>query len=918
MDQIASKVKGKFSNLVVIKGAPGVGKTTLSWELCRRWANGEVWIDYSLVVLLQLRDENVQKAVELVDLFQCGDIDVSKSVYTVIRRDQGQGILFILEGLDELPPSFTEIDSMLMKLITGRLLSHCTVLVTTRPWAVCNLPVTCSSRIDQFIEILGFSSKEIQEYIDLMIKDGAPEKLREYVSSNPHISSAMYNPLHARIVVEVYRECHDESNSIFPNTTTELYTAYSHNLIRRYMYENPESGWSGELSELPLSLQVHFDKLCRIAYNGITKEQQQLVFFKEDVADASTTLGFMNSVHPLYKSAMKRNSSPSYNFLHLTLQEFLAAFHIWRTYSQQKQLHFIETHSEKYNMIILFLAGLTKLSDNWTKCALPVPRVRSSDNEMVVYLNRQNIIWLYETQNEQLISSFENVVLPIKLIQSQPDPLYFFALGYCIAVGKFMLEIKVRFATKMEDQNHLHFMAGLEKHKCSSQIKVLDILWGKYPFPDSLYELFNYVPDATQGVLRVYNGGCNPMASRFSQFLENIKKSQNNIILDSKKTLHYFTTLKILHCHIDDSNMPIILNNPILTPLEYLEVRVDIRVDSSDDDEHYLLFGLNMTRFKELKSRQLFPSKFGPICTGDFIEQANKFTYHFADFLEFFGLFTGYSRPPTFILKRLVSHSLSKCPFLQKLTIDFISSAASGQDLTRKNLDSIFTALRKNSSVRELSCKIKVDCTSNQIIDYFCAQLRQTISLKEIDLEVLNRLNNPKLEQILDTVCRPTLKKFVIRINFHSPVIANNDTIVAICNVLENNENLEYLHLPTLCVEPDQRFLLPIANALSKNSSLTTLILEFKPTEESLELYCNITSKDTKAVGDMLKENKTLRVLHLMVDIPDWSPIIEGLKFNTTIRELHIPSSAKKSAIKCIGYDHVIIRSRIKYPKQYI
>ena len=54
MDQIASKVEGKLSKLVVIKGAPGGGKTTLSWELCRRWANDEVWTDYSLVVLLRL------------------------------------------------------------------------------------------------------------------------------------------------------------------------------------------------------------------------------------------------------------------------------------------------------------------------------------------------------------------------------------------------------------------------------------------------------------------------------------------------------------------------------------------------------------------------------------------------------------------------------------------------------------------------------------------------------------------------------------------------------------------------------------------------------------------------------------------------------------------------------------------------
>ncbi len=370
MDQIASKVEGKFPKLVVIKGAPGGGKTTLLWELCRRWANGEGWTDYSLVVLLRLRDKNVQEAVELVNLFQCKNIDTSKNVVatTLIRNHHGHGILFILEGLDELPPSLKHEDSIFMKLITGHLLSSCTVLVTTRPWATCDLPVTCISRIDQFIEILGFSSKEIQEYIDQMIEAGAPSELREYINSNPHIFSAMYNPLHARIVVKFYRENYENSN---PNTTTELYTAYSQILIKRFLHDYPaESDWSDELSELPslselpISLQVHFDKLCQIAYNGITKAKQQLVFFKEDVVDASTTLGFMNSVHSLYKSAMKKNSSPSYNFLHRTLQEFLAAFYIWRTYSQQEQLLFIETQSINYSVIILFLAGLIKLSDS--------------------------------------------------------------------------------------------------------------------------------------------------------------------------------------------------------------------------------------------------------------------------------------------------------------------------------------------------------------------------------------------------------------------------------------------------------------------------------------------------------------------------------------------------------------------------
>ena len=470
MDQIASKVEDKFSKLVVIKGAPGGGKTTLSWELCRRWANVEVWTDYSLVVLLRLRDKNVQEAVELVDLFQCENTDASKNVVatTIIQNHHGHGILFILEGLDELPPSLRQKDSIFMKLITGNLLSSCTVLVTTRPWAACDLPATqCSSRIDQFIEILGFSSEEIQEYIDLMIKDGAPPELREYIDSNPRISSAMYNPLHARIVVEVYRECHDESNSIFPNTTTELYTAYSQVLILRYLHDKPESDWSGELSELPSSLQVHFDKLCQIAYNGITKEKQQLVFFKEDIADASTTLGFMNSVHPLYKSIMKRNSSPSYNFLHLTLQEFLAAFYVWQNNTPHEQLILFETKANdgSYKMILLFLAGLTKLNDPWTQCVLPAPYLHyekgSSKAERMCRFSSDQILWIYESQNVQAMKDlYCNVQYELPLDDETIDQ---FALGYVVASAHFKVTVIDMPTFSDSDIDKSMILAGINK-----------------------------------------------------------------------------------------------------------------------------------------------------------------------------------------------------------------------------------------------------------------------------------------------------------------------------------------------------------------------------------------------------------------------------------------------------------------------
>ncbi len=122
-------------------------------------------------------------------------------------------------------------------------------------------------------------------------------------------------------------------------------------LLKRYLTDHPvKEEWNGDLHELPQSLLPHFLHLCQIAHKGIVLNEYQLIFYKDDIPEGSTTLGFMNSVHPPYQLITK-TASPSFNFIHLTLQEFLAANHIWRTYSPQEQVYFIETQSEKYGMI---------------------------------------------------------------------------------------------------------------------------------------------------------------------------------------------------------------------------------------------------------------------------------------------------------------------------------------------------------------------------------------------------------------------------------------------------------------------------------------------------------------------------------------------------------------------------------------
>ena len=476
INQIACKLDGSLPKLVIIKGAPGVGKTTLSWELCRRWSRCELWTDYSLVVLLRLRDKNIQTAAKPSDLFQYDKSSVSLSIELDVQKSQGHGVLFVLEGLDELPEKYRkDKNSIFMKLITGHLLPASTVLVTTRPWAVSDLPKDCSHRLNQLIEILGFTEEQVKEYVSKMVSDKeAPAELQEYVDANPLISSAMYNPLHACIVVEVFRDCPESVN-----TMTELYTAYCKVLIKRHLIDHPlEEKWNGDLRNLPQSLQPQFNHLCKIAYKGITKEKQQLVFFKEDVPDGSNTLGFMNSVHPLYGS-VSRTVSPSYNFIHLTLQEFLAAVYVWRNYTPQEQLDLFETkcNSGQYSMILQFLAGLTKLDDPRIRAlSVPIHMSGGYPRRKVCQFLDYHIKWLYESQNVQLIKpmSCEDVTYYLPSLGFKIDPQYVTALGYILANGEFQVRLSLDYNSFTSVKN---LVDGLKRYNsCSSQLKHLKYL----------------------------------------------------------------------------------------------------------------------------------------------------------------------------------------------------------------------------------------------------------------------------------------------------------------------------------------------------------------------------------------------------------------------------------------------------------
>ena len=936
----------------------------MSWELCRRWANGKVWTDYSLVVLLRLRDENVQEAVELVDLFQCENIDASKNVVatTIIQNHHGQGILFILEGLDELPPFFRQKNSIFMKLITGRLLPASTVLVTTRPWAVCDLPVTCSSRVDQFIEILGFSSEQIQEYIDLMIKDGAPPELREYINSNPRISSAMYNPLHARIVVEVYRENHENSNSIIPNTTTELYTEYCQILIKRHS----DSDWSGELSKLPSSLQKHFDKLCHIAYKGITKEKQQLVFFKEDVVDTNT-LGFMNSVHPLHK---KSNSSPSYNFLHLTLQEFLAAFYVWKKKTPHEQLILFETKADdgSYKMILLFLAGLTELKDPWTQCVLPTPYVYyeegSSKAERMCRFSSDQILWIYESQNVQAMKDlYCNVLYELPLYDRDYDDNWRidqFALGYVVASAHFKVTEMDIFELNKYDVDESMILAGINKALPSSNLSVRHLkMCITFEIPSAWHTLTDRILQELESVtisnrdievesLYRFDGPEVPCTLKIFDTIElspnlsvveldfGISRDTVIRILDILKPKHCLKVLKCAQVSPADEELlsDFIAHSSIEMLLIHLVLSPHFESPITDTDNWYISIGLNVTELKNNTTRILPHLLSEYPFTNE--EAKTMFSTHDVVFsestirniisiLSHWKLSLQYLRCSHYVkftptqYEQLFS-SLLNCPILKELDIkseikgqfEYFCIPQHLQSLTLDCPDNACEVLRSLKDNRSNAIKtLKPRCHFDRDFDEAIGEYLQTdTSLEELKLDYIDFKSIPShlLQGLKVNTC---LTKLTISPRSGS---GYNLGTLELAQMFQRNTTLQFIELTFYLRLPME--LLPILKALRENNTVKHLKLQLYVKISVHSIPYTVTTEEAEAVGNVLARNKALEVFHLNAEITECSPIVRGLLENKTLKQFGTSKNTKKNIVTCPKY--VDVRRRIVFIWWYV